>query len=52
MSFIELVSLCVGWNFFLLCQFVNSSTYREKAEPSQKRVKFKRGKDYIGFNLI
>lgn len=27
--------------FFLSCQFVKSSTYREKAEPSQKRVKFK-----------
>lgn len=49
MSFIELLSLCVGWNFFLSCQFVNSSTYREEAEPSQKRVKFEREKDYIGF---
>lgn len=49
MSFIELVSLCGGWNFFLSCQFVNSSTYGEKAEPSQKGVKFKKGKDYVGF---
>lgn len=31
-----------GLEFFLSCQFVNSSTYWEKAEPSQKRVKFKR----------
>lgn len=41
-SFFELLSLWGCWNSFLSCQFVNSSTYREKAGASQKRVTFKR----------